>query len=101
VAVRVGEVHAPTAVVVVDLALPSADRVGVVVDAALLDAPEDLVELGFGDEEGVVLQVAVWGLSRAVDLVEVEVDAVARRHLAEVPEPLGWREAEQVRVPGR
>src|SRR5207245_4429477 len=56
VAARILEVHAAAAVVAVDLALPLLLRVGPVVETALLDAPEDLVELLLAHEEGVVLR---------------------------------------------
>src|SRR5262249_29185065 len=45
VADRIIEVHAAPAVVVVDLALAAMPRIGPVVEAARLNAPEDLVEL--------------------------------------------------------
>ncbi len=52
---RIHEVHAPAAVVVVDLARLLSVRIGVVRDPRLPDAGEGGVELLVGDEEGVVL----------------------------------------------
>lgn len=56
-AVRVAEVCAPAVVTAVDLASLLAGGVGEVGDAALLDAPEDDVELLLGDLERVVVRV--------------------------------------------
>src|SRR5688500_11899259 len=70
-AVGIVEVDATAAVVPVDRALLVLERVRPVVEAALADAPEDLVELLLADEERVVLQA-----NRAPHRVKVERDAV-------------------------
>ena len=52
---RVFEVDAAAAIVVVDLALLTLAGVGPEVEAAGLDAGEDLVEFGFAHQERIVL----------------------------------------------
>jgi len=59
VAARVLEVDAAAAVVAVDPALLLPAGIGPVVETALLDAAEDLVELLLAHEEGVVLHLHV------------------------------------------
>src|SRR5438105_6496223 len=71
VAARVLEVHAAAAVVVVDLALLALARIRPVVEPALLDAAEDLVELLLADEERVVLL-----LDLVIGVAEIERHAV-------------------------
>ena len=56
-AVGIGEVDAPSAVVVIDLTELALHRIGPVVEAVRSDAPEDLVELVLAHEEGVVLRL--------------------------------------------
>ncbi len=72
---RVGEVHAPAAVVAVDPARVPAVRVGLEGRAALDEPGEDAVEVVLGDEERVVLHGDL-----DVDGGEIEGDAVGGRH---------------------
>jgi hypothetical protein len=51
VAVGIAEVNAPPAVIVVDLARPAAARIRPVVEAPILDASEDSVEVRLTDQE--------------------------------------------------
>jgi hypothetical protein len=51
VAVRVAEIDAAPAVVMVDLAGPATSRISPVSEATILDAAEDGVELSFTDQE--------------------------------------------------
>jgi hypothetical protein len=67
VTVGIAEVHAAAAVVVIDHTRSAQHRISPVVELACDDALEDLVELGFADEERVVLCGDV-----TVDLVIVE-----------------------------
>ena len=60
-AVGIGEVEAPSAIAPVDLASLPAAGVGEVLDSPLGDPGEDLIELLFADEEGVVLRRDVSG----------------------------------------
>ena len=55
VTVGIFEVHAAAAVVVVDLASTGLAGVSPVVETARTDAAEDLIELGFADQKGVML----------------------------------------------
>jgi hypothetical protein len=71
--VRILKVHAATAVIVVDLARATPARVSPIVNAALTDPGEDLIELGFSDQEGVMLRHYL--VSR---LIEVETHSVAQ-----------------------
>src|SRR5437899_1366458 len=91
VTVGVPEVHATTTVVAVDLPRPAESRVGPVVEPALRDPAEDLVELVFTDEERVVLRRDL-----AVDVVKVERHAVARLDDAERPERRRLRQPEDL-----
>jgi hypothetical protein len=54
VAVRVIEIDAPAAVVVIDLAGPLAAKIGVVRDTPGANTRQSGVELGLADQEGVV-----------------------------------------------
>jgi hypothetical protein len=56
VAVRLAEIDAAPAVVMVDLAGPATSRIGPVSEAAILDAAEDGVEANFADQESVALR---------------------------------------------
>ena len=90
-AIGVGEVDASAAVVAVDLARSVVRRIGPVVDPALGDSSEDLVELGFGHEKREVDPCEV-----AAGLGEVERNPVSCLHHAEVRVLRGRIEAEQV-----
>src|SRR5258708_5342424 len=91
VAARLFEVNAAAAVVVVDLALLLLHRIGPVVDALLLDAAEDLVELLLADEERVVLL-----LDLVVGVAEIERHAVGEHDREEVrAERFRRRQAEE------
>jgi hypothetical protein len=91
VAVGVFEVHAAAPVSAVDLSRPAPVRVGPVLEASIADASEDLVEVALADQEGVVL-----GRNLAIDLVEVERDAVVDLDDEERPEARGRRAAEDL-----
>src|SRR5215216_5985079 len=67
VAVGREEVDAAAAVVRVDLARPGLTRIGPVRHLLFLDAAEDLVELVFAHEEGVVLAGDGAGRGREVE----------------------------------
>ena len=69
-----------------ELARPVFAGVGPVRQSADPDPAEDLVEVGFGDQERVVLRA-----DRAVVIGEVQGDAVAGLHGQEWPECLGGR----------
>src|SRR5215203_5226083 len=71
VTARILPVHAPAAVVGVELTGPAPAWIGPVRQVPPLDAPEDLVKLGLGDQERVVL-----GVDRAVIVGEVEGDLI-------------------------
>ncbi len=71
--VGVEPIDASTAVVVVDFAFLGAGRISPVGQSLRADAPEDVVELCFGDEERVVLLGDV-----IVRRVVVERDAVGQ-----------------------
>jgi hypothetical protein len=51
-AVRVVEVHAATAIEVIDLARPLVAEIRIVADAGGADARQSRVELGFADQKG-------------------------------------------------
>ena len=92
VAARILEVHAAAAVVMVDLALLLLRRVGPVVEAALFDAAEDLVELLLAHEERVVLR---FGL--VVRVAEIERHAVRELDGEEIgAERLRRRQSEEL-----
>src|SRR6476646_4567697 len=78
VPVRIVPVHAPTPVVRVDRVRPAMAWVGPVAQAALLDTAEDLVELNFADEEGVVRRNRL-----AVVVGEVQAHAIGGLQLEE------------------
>src|SRR5918997_1694496 len=92
VPVRVLEVDAPAAPSGVDLALPALVRVGPVRHAPRGDAPEDLVELGVTDQEGVVLR-----RDAALGVHEVEAHAVGRLHHLEAHGVGGSGKPEELR----
>jgi len=82
--VRILEAHAATIVIVVDLALPTPNWVSPIVNAALADPDEDLSELGFSDQEGVMLRhYLVWRI------IEVETHSVAQFDYPERAEASG------------
>src|SRR5690606_13663574 len=91
--VRAGPVEAAAAEVVVDLALLGAGRVGVEVEAQPADAAPDLVELGLGDEEGVVVRHQV---RLVVGAEEVQAGPVVEGHHVEVGEAGGLGQAEDL-----
>jgi hypothetical protein len=57
VAVRVGKVDPASTVVMIDLARAAMPRIGPVLDTLLLDATEDSIEIGLGNQECVVLRL--------------------------------------------
>ena len=57
VAVRVGKVDPASTVVMIDLARATMPRIGPVLDTLLLDATEDSIEIGLGNQECVVLRL--------------------------------------------
>src|SRR6476646_7434177 len=81
VAVRVAEIDAAPAVVMVDLAGPATSRISPVPEAAILDAAEDGVELTFADQESIVLRP-----DRALGVGKVERDTVVQLNDVEVAE---------------
>src|SRR6476646_3853527 len=91
VPVRIVPVHAPAPVVRVDRVRPAMARVGPVAQAALLDAAEDLVELSFADEEGVVRRNRL-----AVIVGEVQAHAIGRLQLEERSVASGGWQAEDL-----
>jgi hypothetical protein len=76
--IRILEVHAATAVIVVDLARATLARVGPIVDAALADPGKYLIELSFSDQEGVMLRHYL-----VLRLIEIKTHAVAQRDYPE------------------
>src|SRR5580700_1639015 len=80
-AIGVGEVDTPPAVVVVDFARAVAHRVGPVLKPTFADAAENSVKIRLGDQEGVVL----WA-NRAFGVGEVERDPVVEFHHVEMAE---------------
>src|ERR1700719_2970173 len=80
-AIGVGEVDTPPAVVVVDLARAVAHRVGPVFKPSLADAVENSVKIRLADQERVVL----WA-DRAFGVGEVERDPVVEFHHVEMAE---------------
>ena len=56
-AVGVGKVDPASAVVMIDLTRAATPRIGPVLDALLLDATEDSIEIGLGNQECVVLRL--------------------------------------------
>src|SRR5262245_42694853 len=81
VAVRVAEIDAAPAVVMVDLAGPPTSRISPVSEATILDAAEDGVEFSFTDQESVVLRP-----DRALGVGKVERDTVVQLNDVEVAE---------------
>src|SRR4026209_1871962 len=88
-AVGVLEIDAAAAVVPADFAGTFPVGIGPVLKASVADAGEDLVELLFADEEGVVL-----GGNLAVVFVEVDGNVVVERDDEHRPERCGARQAE-------
>ena len=88
-AVGVLEVYAAAAVVPADLAGAFSVWIGPVLESSITDAGEDLVELFFADQEGVVL-----GGNLAVVIVEVDRNIVVERDDEHRPERRGIRQAE-------
>src|ERR1700719_4267354 len=80
-AIGVGEVDTPPAVVVVDLARAVVHRVGPVFKPSLADAAENSVKIRLADQECVVL----WA-DRAFGVGEVERDPVVEFHHVEMAE---------------
>ena len=78
VAVRILEVDAASAIIAVDLAAALLNGVSPILDPALADAAEDLVEIVLADQEGVVL----WS-DLAFGLKKVERYAVVEFHYEE------------------
>src|SRR6516162_4089385 len=81
VAVWIAKIDAASTIVVVDLARPAAPRISPVVEAAILDATEDGVEVSFADQEGVVLRP-----NRALGVGKVERDAIVQLDDVEMAE---------------
>src|SRR6516225_4391857 len=81
VAVRIAKIDAASAIVVVDLAGPAAPWISPVVEAAILDATEDGVEVSLADQEGVVLRP-----NRALGVGKVQRDAIIQFDDVEVAE---------------
>src|SRR5215469_4717276 len=82
VAVRVAEIDAAPAVVMVDLAGPATSRISPVSEAAILDAAEDGVKFSFADQKSVVLRP-----DRALGVGKVERDTVVQLNDVETPQP--------------
>src|SRR4051794_12982632 len=74
-AVGVLEVYAAAAVVLADFARASSVGIGPVLEALITDAREDLVELFFANQEGVVL-----GGNLTVVIVEVDRNVIVEWH---------------------
>src|SRR6266566_4822204 len=91
VAAGVLPVHAPAAVVGVELARPPLARIRPVRQFAGTDPAEDLVEVGFGHQEGVVLRA-----DGTVIVGEVQGDVVAGPHDQERPKRLRVAEPEDL-----
>src|SRR5580693_2776614 len=91
VAAGVLPVHAPAAVVGVELVRPALAGVGPVRQPTVPDPAEDLVEIGFRNEERVVLRT-----DRTVVIGEVQGDAVAGVYGQERPERLGVVQAKDL-----
>src|SRR2546430_14994403 len=92
VVVGAGEVDAAAAVAVIDLPGLVLGGIGPEVGAGAGDPSEDVVELGFAHQEGVVLERELTVVAIGV---EVEVDTVRRPDLPEGPEARGLGQAEQ------
>src|SRR5258708_32620993 len=90
---RVFEVHAAPAEVGIDLALLFSGRICPIREPALLDAAEDLVELGLAHEEGVVLR-----LEGVLRFEEGEGHLVASLDIEERAEGHGFAQAEEAWV---
>lgn len=88
-AIGVLEVYAAAAVVAADFAGAFSAWIGPVLKASITDTGEDLVELFFADEEGVVL-----GGNLAVVIVEVDGHFVVERDDEHWPERCGARQSE-------
>jgi hypothetical protein len=80
-AIGVGEVDTPPAVVVVDLARAVAHRVRPVFKPSLVDAAENSVKIRFTGQEGLVLRP-----DRAFGVGEVQRDPVVEFHYVEMAE---------------
>ena len=94
-AVGVLEVYAAATVVPADFAGAFSVWVGPVLEPSLADAGEDLVELFFANQEGVVL-----GGNLAVVIIEVDRHVVIERHDKHRSERRGIREAEDLSEKG-
>ena len=88
-AVGIFEIDAAAAVVPADLAGAFSVGIGPVLESSLADAGEDLVELFFANQEGVML-----GGNLAVVIIEVDGHVVAERDDEHRPERRGARQAE-------
>src|SRR5205809_5713704 len=88
-AIRVLEIDAVAAVVPADFAGALSIGIGPVLEPSIPDAGEDLVELFFANQEGVVL-----GGNLSVVIVEVDGNVVAERDDKHRPERRGIRQAE-------
>ena len=87
--VGVLEIDAAAAIVPTDFAGAFSVRISPVLEASITDAGEDLVELFFADQKGVVL-----GGNLTVVFVEVDGYVVVERHDEHRPERRGIRQAE-------
>src|SRR5437762_7764588 len=91
-AIRVDEVEASSALVVVDLAGTLLEGIGPVLECASADAREDRIEVVLVDQEGVVLG----NDAKVARVEEVERGSVVELDDEKVPEGFGRRQAEKV-----
>src|SRR5688572_12209561 len=96
-AARILEVHATAAEVMVDRALLALPGIGPVLEAALLDPAEDLIELLLAHQESVMLHLDF----HAIGAQESKRHLVRRHHVEERPERRGRRPAEHLGVKPR
>ena len=89
-AVGVVEIDAAAAVVVADLARAFPVRIGPVLKASITHSAEDLIELFFADEEGVML-----GGNLAVVIVKIDGDTIVERDDEHRSERCGARQSEE------
>src|SRR5262245_22521788 len=89
--VGVLEIEPAAAIIVVDRTRPALAGIRPVLDAALADAREDLIELVLADQERIML-----GGDLAIRVVEVERYRVAELDHQERSEPAGWRQPEHL-----
>ena len=89
-AVRIAKIDAASTIVVVDLAGPATPWICPVLEAPILDAAEDSVEVSFANQEGVVLRP-----DRAFGVGKVKRDAVVQFDDVEMAEAGRRRPAQQ------